>query len=395
MTFASVRAAAEHVARQGKLMPHQLAALTALDQSLSEQQKQEFTELWRAAGSPAAPPEPDWLEPALNIIKEFEGCRLEAYKCPAGVWTVGYGSTRYPGPSGGPVRQGDVITQQQAEYLLQESVVDLYGPGIFHLIPLSKGWSGNRIAALVSFAYNLGLGAVEDSTLRKRLNAGEDPVKVVQEELPRWNKADGKVLEGLTRRRNAEVALFVGKPLQQGSYGNPLSVNWYAQLDSATDQGRRMCFSSSCAMLLSYLKPGLLITPNGDDLYLKRVQQYGDTTDPTAQIRALQSYGIKAKFTKVAGWRTLEDQIKRGIPVPCGYLHRGPVSKPSGGGHWLCVVGYDSSNVIVHDPLGEADLVNGTTLSSVARYARYSRKNWGPRWMVEGTNTGWAIIAER
>jgi hypothetical protein len=109
----------------------------------------------------------------------------------------------------------------------------------------------------------------------------------------------------------------------------------------------------------------------------------------------LQSYGIKAKFTKVAGWRTLEDQIKRGIPVPCGYLHRGPVSKPSGGGHWLCVVGYDSSNVIVHDPLGEADLVNGTTLSSVARYARYSRKNWGPRWMVEGTNTGWAIIAER
>jgi hypothetical protein len=148
-------------------------------------------------------------------------------------------------------------------------------------------------------------------------------------------------------------------------------------------------------MLLSYLKPGLLITPNGDDLYLKRVQQYGDTTDPTAQIRALQSYGIKAKFTKVAGWRTLEDQIKRGIPVPCGYLHRGPVSKPSGGGHWLCVVGYDSSNVIVHDPLGEADLVNGTTLSSVARYARYSRKNWCPRWMVEGTNTGWAIIAER
>jgi GH24 family phage-related lysozyme (muramidase) len=398
MTFASVRAAAEHAARQGRLMPHQLAALTALDQSLSEQQKQEFTELWRAAGSPAAPPEPDWLEPALHIIKEFEGCRLEAYPDPGtgGVpWTIGYGTTRYPGPSGGPVRQGDVITQQQAEYLLQESVVDLYGPGIFHLIPSSKGWSGNRIAALVSFAYNLGLGAVEDSTLRKRLNAGEDPVKVVQEELPRWNRADGKVLEGLTRRRNAEVALFVGKTLQQGSYGNPLSVNWYAQLDSATDQGRRMCFSSSCAMLLSYLKPGLLITPNGDDLYLKRVQQYGDTTDPTAQIRALQSYGIKAKFTKVAGWRTLEDQIKRGIPVPCGYLHRGPVSKPSGGGHWLCVVGYDSSNVIVHDPLGEADLVNGTTLSSVARYARYSRKNWGPRWMVEGTNTGWAIIAER
>jgi GH24 family phage-related lysozyme (muramidase) len=381
--------------RYYKGLPHQIAAIQQLGELIPASllhRENEWFHTWSQAGKQ---PDPDWLAPALAIIKEWEGLRLEAYKCPAGVWTIGYGTTRYPGPSGGPVRKDDVITVQQADYLLQTALFDLFAPGVFHLIPNSKKWSGNQIAALVSFAYNVGLAALEDSTLRKRLNANEDRVKVVSEELPRWNKADGKVLEGLTRRRNAEVALFVGKTLQQGSYGNPLSVNWYAQLDSATDQGRRMCFSSSCAMLLSYLKPGLLITPNGDDLYLKRVQQYGDTTDPTAQIRALQSYGIKAKFTKVAGWRTLEDQIKRGIPVPCGYLHRGPVSKPSGGGHWLCVVGYDNSNMIVHDPLGEADLVKGTTLSSVARYTRYSRKNWGPRWMVEGEGTGWAIIAER
>jgi GH24 family phage-related lysozyme (muramidase) len=381
--------------RYYKGAPHQIAALQQLGELIPASllhRENEWFHTWSQAGKQ---PDPDWLAPALAIIKEWEGLRLEAYKCPAGVWTIGYGTTRYSGPSGGPVRKDDTITVQQADYMLQTALFDLFAPGVFHLIPNSKKWSGNQIAALISFAYNVGLAALEDSTLRKRLNANEDPVKVVSEELPKWVHADGKVLDGLVRRRNAEVALFVGKTLQQGSYGNPLSVNWYAQLDSATDQGRRMCFSSSCAMLLSYLKPGLLITPNGDDLYLKRVQQYGDTTDPTAQIRALQSYGIKAKFTKVAGWRTLEDQIKRGIPVPCGYLHRGPVSKPSGGGHWLCVVGYDSSNVIVHDPLGEADLVNGTTMSSVARYARYSRKNWGPRWMVEGTNTGWAIIAER
>lgn len=184
-----------------------------------------------------------------------------------------------------------------------------------------------------------------------------------------------------------------GKP-SKPRYGNPLTVPHYQQLDSGTDQGRRMCFSSSCAMLLATLKPGVLTGPNGDDQYLKRVQQYGDTTDPKAQIHALQSFGVKAVYTQRASFQTIEQQINKGIPVPCGYLHRGPVSKPSGGGHWLCVVGYDKTNVIVHDPLGEPDLINGTTLNATARYARYSRKNWGPRWEVEGPSTGWAIIAE-
>jgi hypothetical protein len=238
---------------------------------------------------------------------------------------------------------------------------------------------------------------MQDSTLRRRILAGEDPAQVVAAELPRWNKADGKELPGLTRRRAAEVALFVGQQLQQATgYGNPLQVPWYAQMDSADRaQSARMCFSSSNAMLLQYLKPGTLKGANGDDQYLKRVQQYGDTTDPTAQIRALSSFGIRAKFTKVAGFADLEQQINRGVPVPCGFLHRGPVSAPSGGGHWLIVVGYDRDHLIVHDPFGEADLVNGTTLGGVARFARYSRRNFGPRWMVEGANTGWAVIAER
>jgi hypothetical protein len=147
--------------------------------------------------------------------------------------------------------------------------------------------------------------------------------------------------------------------------------------------------------LLQYLKPGALKGPNGDDQYLARVLTFGDTTDPAAQIRALSSYRIKAKFTKVAGWRTLEDQIAAGVPVPCGFLHRGPVSGPTGSGHWLIVVGHTKDHLVVHDPFGEADLVTGATVSSVARFMRYSRKNFGPRWMVEGTNTGWAIIAER
>jgi len=127
-------------------------------------------------------------------------------------------------------------------------------------------------------------------------------------------------------------------------------VPWFAQLDSATDQARRMCFSSSCAMLLAFIKPGVLSGPNGDDQYLARVHQFGDTTNPAGQIKALASYSITARFSNQASFSTLEEQIAAGIPVPCGYLHRGPISRPGGSGHWLIVVGITPSQLIVHDP---------------------------------------------
>ena len=183
-------------------------------------------------------------------------------------------------------------------------------------------------------------------------------------------------------------------PPKPPSRANPLPVPWFAQLDSATDEGRRMCFSSSCAMLLAFLRPGVLTGSNGDDQYLARVLQFGDTTDAAAQVKALASYGIKARFTSKATFSTLEEQIAAGIPVPCGYLHRGPISSPAGGGHWLIVVGINAMHVIVHDPLGEADLVTGTTLGGTARFCRYSRQNFGKRWMVEGDGSGWAVIAK-
>ncbi|MEN9492286.1 MAG: Synechococcus phage [Pseudomonadota bacterium] len=185
-----------------------------------------------------------------------------------------------------------------------------------------------------------------------------------------------------------------GKQEEPRSKSNPIQVRYFSQRDSATEHALRMCFSSSCAMLLEALKPGTLTGPNGDDAYLGRVLRYGDTTEATSQIKALQSYGVEAHFVRNATWKTIEGQIDKGIPVPLGILHKGPVGSPTGGGHWICAIGYTDDAIIVHDPFGDLDLVNGRYLNNWGARLRYSRRNLGPRWMVEGPATGWAIVAE-
>lgn len=185
-----------------------------------------------------------------------------------------------------------------------------------------------------------------------------------------------------------------GKQEQPRTIGNPLTVPFYSQRDSTTEHAFRMCFSSSCAMLLETLKPGTLKGPNGDDTYLGRVLRYGDTTDSMAQIKALQSFGVQAALIRNGGWGTIKAQIDRGIPVPLGILHKGPVTGPRGGGHWIVAIGYSDDALTVHDPFGEMDLVGGSYVNNWGPRLRYSKKNLGPRWMVEGPGTGWAIIAQ-
>ena len=178
-------------------------------------------------------------------------------------------------------------------------------------------------------------------------------------------------------------------------FPNPLRVPFYSQRDSTVaGQAMRMCFSSSCAMLIAALRPGAISGPDADDQYLKRVRQFGDTTDATAQLRALRSYGIVARFTQTADWADIERQILRGVPVPAGFLHKGPSSNPAGGGHWLTVIGFTKTAVIVNDPFGDMDVVQGVYLSSRGAGLAYSRKNWGPRWLVEGPRSGWAILVD-
>jgi GH24 family phage-related lysozyme (muramidase) len=208
MSTIQLRDAAKHF----KQLPHQLAAWDWLQERIDKATLEQFAELYRADPVVKDPLPAAWLAPALKIIKKWEGCRLEAYRCPADVPTIGYGATRLANRA---VRMGDKITQQEADQMLLHEVENLFAPGVFELLPLAKKWRGEQVAAIVSFAYNVGLGALEDSTLRKRLLAGEDPNKVVIEELPRWNKAGSKVLEGLVNRRKDEVALFTGSIAKQ------------------------------------------------------------------------------------------------------------------------------------------------------------------------------------
>jgi hypothetical protein len=176
-----------------------------------------------------------------------------------------------------------------------------------------------------------------------------------------------------------------------------LAVPYLSQNDSSTGQGGRMCFSSTCAMAAAFLKPGCLKGQGQlDDQYLALVQRYGDTTDASAQVAALKRLGIQATFRTDGRIDHLIEQLQRGIPCPVGWLHKGSVASPTGGGHWSLVIGWDPANrqLLMHDPNGEADLVNGGYVSTAigsGQSLRYSESNWGRRWQVEGTGTGWWI----
>jgi lysozyme len=133
----------------------------------------------------------------LDLVKSFEGLKLRAYLCPANVWTIGFGST---GPH---VTPGKVITEAQADGLLQDDL-DRFEQAVTRLVtvPLTQ----NQYDALVSFAFNVGISALQRSTLLKRVNA--KLFDQARAEFGKWNRAGGRPLAGLTRRRAAEAALF-------------------------------------------------------------------------------------------------------------------------------------------------------------------------------------------
>jgi len=134
----------------------------------------------------------------IALIKKFEGCRLESYKCAAGVPTIGYGSTKL-------VEMGMTITQEGAEELLLKDIAEFEE---FVLEASEMPLSQHQFDALVSWTFNLGPSNLNASTMLKVLNKGE--YEDVPAQIKRWNKAGGKVLDGLIRRREAEALLFAG-----------------------------------------------------------------------------------------------------------------------------------------------------------------------------------------
>ena len=134
----------------------------------------------------------------IDLVKSFEGLELKAYKDSVGVLTVGWGST------GSHVTAGMTITKEQAEQLLKKDL-ERFEEGVSDLVkvPLNQ----NQFDSLVSFSFNLGLSNLKSSTLLKKLNASD--YIGASKEFERWNRAGGKVLNGLTRRRIAERDLFL------------------------------------------------------------------------------------------------------------------------------------------------------------------------------------------
>lgn len=157
----------------------------------------------------------------LELIKKYEGCKLKAYKCPAGIYTIGFGNTKYP--NGEKVKEGDEITQQQADELFKDTL-DKFDYQVKMILGdrLRTILKETSISALVSLAYNIGVGAFAKSTLLKVIKENKNDLKGIVNQWVRWNRAGGKELKGLTNRRFEEVVLYVEGVLSQYSIDEKL-----------------------------------------------------------------------------------------------------------------------------------------------------------------------------
>lgn len=214
--------------------------------------------------------------------------------------------------------------------------------------------------------------------------AGGEPqqseaVQMLQQSMP----------DSLLRPRSPWIQKFREKPEPPPpqATSNPLPVDHDSQYDNPSGDGWRECFSSSCAMAARF---HLGIEFNE---YHQRRPQYGDSTDASAQVRTLQSFGLDAKFVQIGSVEKLKEQIDLGRPTPVGYLHKG-TGHGSGGGHYCLCIGYDDTGFFMNDPGGELDCRNGGFISTeqfAGRCVHYSYENWVPRWSVASSADGWGV----
>ena len=174
-----------------------------------------------------------------------------------------------------------------------------------------------------------------------------------------------------------------------------LNVPYFYQRDSKTGQGERMCQSSSIAMRVEQIDPKII---GDDDSYLSVVTRFGDTVSQTSHQKALSYLGLKHQFRQDGNEKLLCELLDQGIAVPIGILHKGSVDHPTGGGHWITLIGYDEKYFYVNDPFGQLDLINGgypLTGPTDGKNQKYTRKNLMKRWLIGSNSDGWLWIIKR
>lgn len=331
----------------------------------------------------------------VEIIKAHEGLVLHAYPDPGTggePWTIGYGHTE-------GVTPGMSISEAQAEEFLLKDL-EGFERAVASLLPIPLTQS--EFDALVSFTFNVGTYSLETSTLRRRLLAEEPRCWVYQKEFPRWNQGGSGVLEGLVKRRQQEADLaclgYLSEQVESAPEVEeapvevmfPLDVPYYYQRDSKTGHGERMCFSSSMAMALDYINPDAI--QGDDDWYLNEVFKFGDSVSSSAQVAAAESLGFSAEFRMDGTENLLLKILDSNTPVPIGILHHGSVDHPTGGGHWICLIGYDDKYFNVHDPFGELALIWGgypKAGPTDGKFQKYTRENLMKRWLISSDHDGW------
>jgi len=171
----------------------------------------------------------------------------------------------------------------------------------------------------------------------------------------------------------------------------PLKVPYYYQRNSTTGHGERMCQSSCISMAIEYIFPEVI--DGDDDSWLLEVFKYGDTVSQIAQMKALKANGIEnVKFLMDGSEKDLIRILDKGYPIPVGILHKGSVGSPSGGGHWILLIGYNEKYFYVHDPFGELDVINGgyvKTDPNDGKNQKYTRTNLMKRWLIASKSDGW------
>lgn len=184
----------------------------------------------------------------LNLVKEFEGLELAAYRDPVGVLTIGYGYTNRAGFGPG-VKSGDVWTEETADEMLAEGL-ERFGARIKPLFKRTP--TDNQFGAMVSLAYNIGTGAFSKSTCLRRFNAGD--LEGAAEALQWFNKAGGRVLRGLTRRRTAEAELFLSGSIAEVPTGTPRPDREKTATSSTTIQATLVAFLATLGQVMDGAK---------------------------------------------------------------------------------------------------------------------------------------------